>query len=149
MWVGCVWVCCMGVFYGCGKQRLRNCSVCVPLLLIRLRVQKFCVDFVICFRVDFDHFVVLVLLYQRFIQFQATAYVKDKQCNFLKSNEGECFILNVSLGTWGVIILSTSSREISQHFILHHSLEDGSIWKFTTYILRDLLKRPQKSFARV
>ena len=74
---------------------------------------------------------------------------KDKQCNFLKSNEGECFILNVSLGTWGVIILSTSSLEISQHFILHHSLEDGSIWKFTTYILRDLLKRPQKSFARV
>ena len=95
------------------------------------------------------HFVVLVQFYQCFIQFQATAYVKDKQCNFLKSNEGECFILNVSLGTWGVIILSTSSREISQHFILHHSLEDGSIWKFTTYILRDLLKRPQKSFARV
>ena len=95
------------------------------------------------------HFVVLVLLYQCFIELQGTSYVKDKQCNFLKSNEGECFILNVSLGTWGVIILSTSSLEISQHFILHHSLEDGSIWKFTTYILRDLLKRPQKSFARV
>ena len=83
------------------------------------------------------HFVVLVQFYQCFIQFQATAYVKDKQCNFLKSNEGECFILNVSLGTWGVIILSTSARNLTQHVILYKaSAKDHARYKLCSYIER-------------